>query len=123
MRRTTTAVVSTAALAGALTFGTAYATQAGSGGSPEPSAESSTATPTPVLNKNGHEVNQHAAKGQARAAAARAKNAGKHSAKRPAATPTATPTAEPSSSPETGPNEHAGTRPDTHALPTGTDHG
>src|SRR4051812_31750065 len=75
MRRTTTAVVSTAALAGALTFGTAYATQAGSGGSPETSVGSTTPTPTPVLNKNGHEVNEHAAKGQARAAEARAKHA------------------------------------------------
>ncbi|MBI2245957.1 MAG: hypothetical protein HYU55_19090, partial [Nocardioides sp.] len=82
MRRTTTAVTATAALAAALTFGTAYATQTGSDSD---DASATTTSSSPVLNKNGHEVNEHAAFGQARAAEARAQ----HEA-------TETPTSEPS---------------------------
>jgi hypothetical protein len=87
MRRTTMAAISTVAIAGALTFGTAYATQAGSDGS-HADAAAAGSTPSPVLNKNGHQVDEHAAKGQARAAAARAR----HLARKPASE---TPTPEP----------------------------
>ena len=62
MRRTTTAVSATVALGAALTFGAAYATQGGSSTSPAPTDGS--ATSSPVTNKNGHEVNEHAAKGR-----------------------------------------------------------
>ena len=132
MRRTTTAAAATAAIATALTVGAAYAAQGGSS-SAATSAAAST-TPSPVVNKNGHEVDEHALNGQVRAALARAKRLA-----------TETPTAEPSETVEPGdsaselpaptetptedgphgkgPDEHAGTHPDTHALLTGTDHG
>ena len=119
MRRTTLTVTAAAALATALSFGAAYATHAGSDGGD-----------TPVVNKNGHPVDEHAAKGQARAAEVHARNAAKQATKHPEATdsPTAseTPTETATAVPDedaVDPNEHAGTHPDTHALPGGTDHG
>ena len=120
MRRTTTVAISTLAIGGALTFGTAYANQ----------AATSTATPSPVVNENGHEVSPHAAKGQARAAEVHARNLARHLAKKAPTTSTSTATSTSTSTPTDvvapathAPNAHAGTRPDTHAAPSGTDHG
>ena len=124
MRRTTIAVAATAALGAALTFGTAHAHQAATEGG------------TPVVNKNGHEVDAHATHGQARAAEARAQHASEDPSDEPTEATEATDepteaaeaaeatdeTTEPTEAPR-DPNEHAGTHPDTHALPGGTDHG
>ena len=139
MRRTTTAAISTMAIAGALTFGTAYATQAGTDdGSATTTPTSPTSTTTPVLNKVGHEVDFHAAKGQARAAEARAKHlsesptadpsestgpTGVTDAAEPAEVESDEPAETPTATPTHAPNAHAGTRPDTHAFAGGTDHG
>src|SRR5919112_976648 len=88
MRRSTMAVAATAAVAAAITFGTAYADHA------------STESGTPVVNKNGHEVNEHAAHGQARAAEARAQHESTED-------PTEDPTGEPIEDPASEPSEDA----------------
>src|SRR4051812_38897341 len=82
MRRTTTALTATTAIAAALTFGTAFATTQTSSPTGAPTAEP-TETSAPVTNTNGHEVNEHAAHGQARAAEVHQRNAAKHAAKHP----------------------------------------
>ena len=125
MRRTTTTLAVTAALGAALTFGTANAHQAATDADPG----------TPVVNKNGHEVDAHAAAGQARAAQARVQHTADDGDETEAPATEAPETDAPvtetpdTEAPDTeapathDPNEHAGTHPDTHALPGGTDHG
>src|SRR5512134_3555657 len=82
MRRTTLArtIAAAAAVAAVTSVGAAYATEA-----PAPE-EIDTTT---VVNKSGHEVDEHAAQGQQRAADARAKH---ETSEEPAGEPTAEPT-------------------------------
>ena len=123
MRRTTTlklAVTGTALAALFIGGATAF-------------ADTEDPDPTTVVNKNGHEVDEHAAHGQARAAEARAQRLEKAAERAAEDTETEVPEAEGPDAPETdapeapaddhtdngnhgGPNEHAGDHPNPKAF-------
>ncbi len=102
-----------------IVIGTALAA-ASVGGTYAATADEDDAATTTVLNKNGHEVNEHAAKGQARAAEARAQRDA----------PTEEPvegddesgdptTTAPDPAPAPGPDVHAGDHPNENATTHG----
>jgi hypothetical protein len=90
--------------------------------------------PTAVVNKNGHEVNEHAADGQARAAEARAQRlekAAERATEDDTTTETEVPEADAPEAPPAehtdngnhgGPDEHAGDHPNPKAFENPQDH-
>lgn len=120
MRRTTTLKFAAAGTAlAALSIGGATAF-----------ADTEDSEPAAVVNKNGHDVNEHAAHGQARAAEARAQRLEKAAEREADDTETEVPETEEPEAPETdapteehtdngnhgGPDEHAGDHPNPKAF-------